>query len=85
MPRYLIYLSIYGRLEKKNNLVKKKKKNNLVEEDSNKIQLCLKRSATRLGRKFRCGIVPFCYSRRYLLPEVLDLDAGECLSRTYPL
>lgn len=48
MPRsrYLpIYL--YGRLEKKNNLVKKKK-NNLEEEDSNKIQLCLKRSATTL-------------------------------------
>lgn len=48
MPRYLIYLSIYGRLEKKNNLVKKKKKKNLEEEDSNKIQLCLKRSATTL-------------------------------------
>lgn len=44
------YLSIYGRLEKKNNLVKKKKKKkkNLEEEDSNKIQLCLKRSATTL-------------------------------------
>lgn len=78
-----IYLSKYGRLEKKNNLVKKKKKknNNLVEEeeDSNKILIVpkTKQKAEKIARGNMGGKLYNRLPRPFMIIQVQqDLGAS---------